>query len=301
MLGTSFPLASGQTAATYSLGDFWEYAVEARLDTLLGFGNVSGALMAEGETRAEVTAVSDGETTLTWTGEHLLRGRFTLPGETAEAVVTGTVETSYEEHRQMPYYLPVAFEALTTFEGTVSFIVNLAYTASLGLNATLPPSASSPTYPLEVGNRTFTTAATVASNVTVDFPGMGFENSTMEEVVSTIRWSVTESTSVEVPAGTFSGLRVQMEATTGFVPSPFQALIPGTVQVVHHSPAVGSPVLFQFLANGTEVGNASLEIYSLASSVPPPFWQSPIVLGGLLAIPIAVLLYRFLRERRRGL
>ncbi|MFQ6013576.1 MAG: hypothetical protein ACE5LS_08040, partial [Thermoplasmata archaeon] len=195
-LGAGLPLASGQAAATYSLGDFWVYAVEARLDTLLGFGNVSGSLVAEGETRAEVTAVSDGEATLTWSGEHALEGRFTLPGETVEAVVAGSIETTYEERRRTPYYLSVAFDAQTTFDGTISFIVSLAYTASLGLNATLPPNAASPTFPLEVGNRTFTTTATVASNVTVEFPGMGFENSTMEEVVSTIRWNVTESTSV---------------------------------------------------------------------------------------------------------
>ncbi|MFQ5552964.1 MAG: BatA domain-containing protein [Thermoplasmata archaeon] len=300
-LGAGFPFASGQAAATYSLGDFWEYAVEARLDTLLGFGNISGSLAADGETRAEVSAVSDDEATLTWSGEHALQGRFTLPGETIEAVVAGTIGTSYEEHRRSPYYLPVAFNAQTTFEGTISFIVSLAYTANLGLNATLPPSASSPTFPLEVGTQTFTTTGTVASNVMVEFPGMGFENSTVEEVMSTIRWNVTESASVEVPQGTFSGLRVTMEAVTGFVPSPFQGLVPGTVQVAHHSPDVGSPVLFQFLVNETEVGRASLTDFSYASSVPPPFWQNPIFLGGLLAIPIALLVYRYWRERRRGL
>ncbi|MFQ6012593.1 MAG: hypothetical protein ACE5LS_02990 [Thermoplasmata archaeon] len=293
--------ASGQAYPTFSPGDFWEYAVEARLDALLGVGNVSGALVAEGETRVEVTAVEGTEATLTWDGDLDLQGRLILPGENTEAAVSGTIKTTYEERRQEPHFLPLAFSARSAFEVTVTFVVTIPYTATLEVNATISPSASSPTYPLELEDRIFVTDATLVTNVTVDFLGLEIQNSTVDQVASTIQWNVTSSPSVEVPAGTFSGLRVQMEATTGFVPSPFQALIPGVVQVTHHSPTVGSPVLFEFFANGTEVGNASLRTYSYASSTPLPFWQNPIFLGSLLAIPIGVLLYRYWRERRRGL
>lgn len=293
--------ASAQAYPTFALGDFWEYTVDARLDALLGIGNVSGSLAAEGLMRAQVTAVAGGEATISWAGDLDLQGRITLPDETGEAGVSGTIETTYEERRQAPYLLPVAFEALTAFDVTVTFIVNVPYSATLGLNATIPPTSFPPTHPLEEGEGTFVTTATLAANVSVDFLGIEFENSTVEEVATAIRWSITPSMSVEVPAGSFSGLRVTTEAVTGFVPSPFQALTPGAVQVTHHSPTVGSPVLFQFFVNGTEVGNAALQTFSFGSSVPPPFWQNPIFLGGLLAIPIALLLYRYWRERRRGL
>lgn len=304
LLTTVAPLALGRAYPTYTLGDFWEYEVEARLDALLGIGNVSGSLVAEGLTRAEVVAVTNDEATLSWAGDLTLQGRFALPGETVEATITGTVETTYEERRQAPYFLPVAFDARTAFDGVVSFIVSVPYTARLDLNATFPPTPSSLTYPLEEGEGTFTTAATLASNLTVSFPllpGMGFQNDTEEEVTSTVQWNITPTTSVEVPAGTFSGLPVTMEPLTGFVPSAFQALIPGTIQVTHHSASVGSPVLFRFLANDTEVGSASLETYSYASSVTPPLWQNPLFIGGLLAVPIALLVFRYWRERQKGL
>ena len=168
--------------------------------------------------------------------------------------------------------------------------------------ATLPPDPTSPTYPLAEGDRTFTATTTLTTNLSVDFLGMTIENSTEEEVASTIRWIVTPSTSVEVPAGTFSGVQVSMEALEGFVPSPFQVLLPGAIQVTHHSGSVGNPVLYQFLANGTEVGSAALQTYSSASPpLPPPFWLNPLFIGGLLAVPIGVLLFRYWRERRRGL
>lgn len=296
-----FPIASGQEYPTYTVGDFWEYTVEARLDTLLGIGNVSGSLVANGKTDAEVISVAEGEAILSWSGNLALRGRIMLPGETVEAAISGTIETTYEERRREPYFLPVAFDAQTILDVTVTFIVTVPSTAHLVLNATIPPTAASPTYPLEVENRTFGTSATLETNVTVDFLGMGFQNSSVEEIASTIQWAVTPSEAVDVPAGIFSGSRVQMEATTGFVPSPFQALIPGAVQVTHHNPSVGSPVLFQFLVNETEVGRASLETYAFASSVPPPFWLNPLFLAGLLAVPVVFLLLRYGRERRRGL
>lgn len=300
LIGASLP-AAGQEYPTYSIGDFWEYGIEARLDTLLGLGNLSGGLIAEGDTRAEVSALTGGEATITWTGDLTLQGRFMLPGETTEASISGSIETTYEERRREPYFLPVATVSRTVLDLTIAFIVSVPYTATLEVNATIPPSAVTPTYPLAEGEETFGANAQVVTNLTFDFLGMGFENATEEEVFSVIRWSVTPSPVVDVPAGLFSGLRVELEPLSGFVPSPLQALVPGAIQVTHHSPSVGSPVLFQFLANGIEVGNASLETYASTSSVPPPFWQNPFFLGGLLAIPIAVLLYRYWRERRRGL
>ncbi len=293
--------ATAQDYPTFTLGDFWEYAVDVRLDTLLGFGNVSGSLRATGETRAQVSAVAQDEATVSWTGDLDLRGRLTLPGETAEAAISGTIETTFEEQRRGPYFLPVAFDARAVVEGAITFIVTVPYAATLVVNATVPPAAASPTYPLSEGTQTFTTTGTLATNLSVDFLGMGFENATVEEIPSTIRWDVTSFAMVEVPAGVFSGRRVTMEALTGFLPSPFYALIPGATQVIHHSASVGSPILYQFLANGTEVGRASLKTYAYASSVPPPFWLNPLFLGGLLAVPIALLLFRYGRERRRGL
>ncbi|MEE9173973.1 MAG: BatA domain-containing protein [Thermoplasmata archaeon] len=291
--------AAAQDYPTFTPGDFWEYAVDVRLDTLLGFGNVSGSLRATGETRAEVSAVSQIEATVSWTGNLDLQGRFTLPGETTEAAISGTIETTFKEQRQAPYFLPVAFDAQAVVDGAITFLVTVPLGATLVVNATVPPTAESPTYPLAEGTQTFTTSGTLATNLSVDVLGMGFQNATVGEVPSTIRWNVTSFAMVEVPAGVFSGLRVTMEALTGFLPSPFYALIPGATQVTHHSASVGSPVLYQFLANGTEVGRASLETY--ASSVPPPFWLNPLFLGGLLAVPIALLLFRYVRERRRGL
>ncbi len=295
------PTASGQGYPTYTLGDFWEYTVEARLDALPGIGNVSGALVAEGEMRVEVTAVEGTEATLTWDGNLDLQGRFTLPGESMEAAISGTIETTYEERRQEPHFLPLAFDARAVVDGAITFLVTVPLGATLVVNATVPPTAGSPTFPLSEGTQTFTTTGTLATNLSVVFLGMGFENATVDEVPSTIRWDVTPSAMVEVPAGVFSGLQVTMEALTGFLPSPFYALIPGATQVTHHSPSVGNPVLFQFFANETEVGRASLETYAYASSVPPPFWLHPLFLGGLLAVPIALLLFRYGRERRRGL
>ncbi len=293
--------ASAQDDPTFTLGDFWEYAVDVRLDTLLGFENVSGSLRATGETRAQVSAVAQDVATVSWTGDLDLQGRFALPGETGEAAISGTIETTFEEQRQAPYFLPVAFDARAVVDGAITFIVTVPYAATLVVNATVPPTAESPTYPLAEGTQTFTTSGTLATNLSVDLLGMGFQNATVEEVPSTIRWDVTSFAMVEVPAGVFSGLQVTMEALTGFLPSPFYALIPGATLVTHHSPSVGSPVLFQFLANGTEVGRASLETYAYASSVPSPFWLNPLFLGGLLAVPIALLLFRYWRERRRGL
>ncbi len=294
--------ASAQDYPTFTLGDFWEYSVDVRLDTLFGFGNVSGSLTATGETRAEVSSVGQDEANVSWTGALGFQGRFTLPGVTTEAPISGTIETTFEEQRRAPYFLPVAFDAQAdVVDGAVTFIVTVPFNATLVVNATVPPAAESPTYPLEEGTLTFTSTGTLATNLSVDFLGMGFETATAEEVPSTIRWDVTPSAMVEVPAGVFSGLRVTMEALTGFLPSPFYALIPGATQVTHHSASVGNPVLFQFLVNETEVGRASLETYASASSAPPPFWLNPLFLGGLLAVPVALLLFRYWRERRRGL
>ena len=293
--------ASAQDYPTFTLGDFWEYTVDLRLDTLFGFGNVSGSLVAIGETRAEVSAVAQDEATVSWTGDLDLQGQITLPGETIEATISGTIETTFEERRRAPFFLPVAFDAQAVLDGAINFIVTVPFAATLVVNATVPPAAQSPAYPLAEGTRTFTTAGTLATNLSVDVLGMGIQNATVEEVPSTIRWSVTQSENVEVPAGVFSGLKLTLEALTGFIPSPFYALIPGATQVTHHSPSVGSPVLFEFLANETEVGRASLETYTFASSVPPPFWLNPLFIGALLAVPVAVLLFRYWRERRRGL
>ncbi|MFQ5919701.1 MAG: hypothetical protein ACE5I4_06625 [Thermoplasmata archaeon] len=300
LMGTS-PPAAGQDYPTYSIGDFWEYSVEARLDTLLGLGNVSGDLTAEGDARAEVTAVTGGDATITWTGDLMLQGRFMLPGETTEAGLSGTIETTYEERRSDPYFLPVATSSQTILDLTITFIVSVPYTATLELNATIPATGGAPTYPLEEGERTFGTAAQLATNLTFEFLGMDFQNRTEEEVLSVIRWSVAPAPVVEVPAGLFSGLHVTLEPLSGFVPSPLQALVPGTVQVTHHAPSVGSPVLYQFLADGVEVGKASLESYASASTAPPPFWLNPLFIGGILAVPVALLLVRYWRERRRGL
>ncbi|MFQ5908402.1 MAG: hypothetical protein ACE5JE_06205 [Thermoplasmata archaeon] len=295
------PSASGQGYPAFSLGDFWEYAVEFRLDSLPGFENVSGSLVATGDARVQVTEAAPDDARLSWAGNLSLQGRFTLPGETADATISGTIAMAYEEQRRAPYFLPIAFDAQAVLDGAITFIVTVPYSATLQLNATAPPDPTSPTYPLAEGNRTFMTTTTLATNLSVDFIGMTIQNSTVEEATSEVRWIVTPSASVEVPAGTFSGSQVWMEALSGFVPSPFQVLLPGAVQVTHHSDLVGSPVLYQFLANGTEVGSASLQTYSYASNESPPFWQNPFFLGGILAIPIALLLYRYWRERRRGL
>ncbi len=293
--------ASAQDYPTFTLGDFWEYAVDLRLDTLFGFGNVSGSLRAIGETRAEVSAVAQDEATVSWTGDLELQGQITLPGEAIEAAISGTIETNFEEQRRAPYFLPVAFDAQAVLDGAINFIVTVPFAATLVVNASVPPAAESPTYPLAEGTQTFTTTGTLATNLSVDVLGMGIQNATLEEVPSTIRWSVAPSPTVEVPAGVFSGLQVTLEALAGFIPSPFFALLPGASQVTHHSPSVGSPVLFVFFANETEVGRASLKTYAYASSVPPPFWLNPLFIGALLAVPAALLLFRYWRERRRGL
>jgi hypothetical protein len=301
LFAAGIPTAWGQEYPAFSVGDFWEYAVEARLDTLLGFENVSGSLVATGDARVQVTASEEDVATLSWIGDLDLQGRFTLPGESAEASISGTIATAFEERRRAPYFLPIAFDAQAVLDGAVSFVFTVPYVATLQLNATVPPNGSTPTYPLAEEDRTFTATTTLITNLSAEFLGMTLENSTEEVVASSVRWTVIPSTSVEVPAGTFSGLQVSMEALTGFVPSPFQVLLPGATQVTHHSDSVGSPVLFQFVANGTEVGSAALQSYSFASSVPPPIWQNPLFIGGLLAIPIALLLYRYWRERRKGL
>ncbi|MDX1535091.1 MAG: hypothetical protein R3291_05675, partial [Thermoplasmata archaeon] len=49
--------ALGQDYPTYHLGDRWDYGVVARLDSLLGLENVTGEIQAEGDARAEVTAL----------------------------------------------------------------------------------------------------------------------------------------------------------------------------------------------------------------------------------------------------
>ncbi|MEE9197113.1 MAG: hypothetical protein V3U45_03125, partial [bacterium] len=131
--------ASAQDDPTFTLGDFWEYTVDVRLDTLLGFENVSGSLRATGETRAQVSAVAQDVATVSWTGDLDLQGRFALPGETGEAAISGTIETTFEEQRQAPYFLPVAFDARAVVDGAITFIVTVPYAATLVVNATVPP------------------------------------------------------------------------------------------------------------------------------------------------------------------
>lgn len=290
-------------APAYAEGDFWQYRVEGSLAELLGAGNLTGAFRVEGLVTARVTSVTESEASLNWSGDLSLQGQVTVPlGEgTAEASLSGSVGISHAEQRETPYFLPTGFQESVELDLSITLGFSVPYLATLETTGALPPVAEAPTYPLAGGDQEFTLSSSIASNVTVSFFGMEVRNSSAEEVDSQLRLAVSEGALMEIPQGTFSTVRVEMEALIGFVPGPFLGLLPGSTQVAHFSGEVGNALRFEFLQDGTEIGNASLQSFSHTSSTAPPFWQHPAFLGGLLAIPVAVLLYRYFRERREGL
>lgn len=121
-----------------------------------------------------------------------------------------------------------------------------------------------------------------------------------EGVTSVVEMSVAEGGEVQVSAGTFAPTQVVLEASEGIAPTPFQALCPGARQVAYYVPDVGNAVLLQFFIEDEEVGNATLRSYVCGVRT-TPLWQQPLVLGGLLALPAAVLLSLYFRERQKGL
>ncbi|MEE9173501.1 MAG: hypothetical protein V3U30_00830 [Thermoplasmata archaeon] len=288
----------------YTEGDTWEYRVEGRLDELPGIENLSASMRLEGAMTARVSSVGTGNATLTWAGRFSVQGEVTLPGDQGLGPVTlsGTLRTTFIEERMMPYVLATAFWNEAKFDLAITIGISVSASATLEMAAAIPPGPGAPTYPLEEGEHAFTTTATVESTVTVSLPILGTNvSSSIEEVPSSLRLEVTPIGPMEFPLGTFDTVRLVTEAVMGLAPSPFLVVLPGSSQVAYHAEEVGNPVALRFLRNGTEVGNASLQSYAYASRVSPPFWQHPVILGGLLAIPVALLLYRYWRERQRGL
>ncbi len=286
---------------TYSQGDRWEYQVEGRIVAMGGLTNFSGEVLATGLTVAKVEATEGDMTTISWESEFSISGNLSLPngGENGEASFQGSIEVDREEDLRMPYLLPVYIRDTTTLDLSVDVGFFLEYGATFATESSVTPTSSYPSFPLEEGERSVVFTTHVASNLSVSFLGATITNDSVDDVDSTLTMSVGPLEEVVVPAGTYQALKVRTLIVEGVAPVPFQLLFPGTEQVAYYSGEVGNMVLFQLFANGTEIGTAALRSFSLASQ--PPFWQQPVFLGLLLAVPVAILLFLYWRERRKGI
>ena len=294
-------------APSFTEGDSWEYRVVGRLDELPGAENLSVSLRIDGLMAARVSSVGESDTNMTWSGRLSVQGNLTLPGGGGprEITISGTVQVTYVERREMPYLLATAFQnrAVFSLNATLGqFPLPASATATAEIEATFPPSPGSPTYPLAEGEQRFNTTSRVASDLSFSIPSLGLEGQIhLDEVGSSLRIEVSPGEPMSFPFGTFPTVRLVTEVLTGLAPSPFFGILSGSKQVASYAEEVGNPLSFRFLQNDTEVGNATLLSFSTGTVVASPFWLNPIFLGGLLAIPIALLLFRYWRERRRGL
>ena len=293
-------------APSFTEGDSWEYRVVGRLDELPGAENLTVSLRLDGLMEARVSSVGERDANMTWSGRLSVEGNLTLPeGDgLGEVTISGNVQVTYVERREMPYLLATAFQNTAVFSLNATlggFPLPASVTATAAIEATSPPGPGSPTYPLAEGEHRFNTTSTVASDLSFSIPGLEGQSSSEDEVGSSLRIEVSPGEPMSFPFGTFPTVRLVTEVLTGLAPSPFFVIISGSKQVASYAEEVGNPLSFRFLQNDTEVGNATLLSFSTGTVVASPFWLNPIFLGGLLAIPIALLLFRYWRERRRGL
>lgn len=271
-----------------------------RVAALEGLENATGLLEATGTVTARVTQVRSDGVTLSWGGDLDVGGNITIPAEEMlEAQLEGQVSVFHEEQRSLAHVLPLAFEDENTFELTISAGFLVPYAATLRVHANMTPGEDYPVYPLGEGTQAFSVPTHLTTALTFTVFGIEFSNSSEEQVTSVVQLEVRDGGTLTVPAGTFATTEVILEALEGLAPGPLQALFPGAVQVAAYAPEVGNAVRIQFFLQDQEIGNATLQSFQYGTE--NPLWQNPLVLGGLLAIPVVVLLYLYLRERRKGL
>ncbi len=291
-------------APTYIVGNRWEYRLEGRIAALEGLGNLTGLLEVDGSSTGRVTSVDGGKVTILWQSDMTVSGSLLIPGEEGdlEASVQGSIEASRTEQFENSYFLPVEVTETTEFDLTVTVGFSVSYAASIQATAAVTPGLSYPDYPLEEGDLEFEAPVRIESNVTASLFGVELVNESREDVTSRIRLEVSSPLEVIVPAGSFQAVRVGTEIVAGVGLGPFAILFPGATQVAFHSEVVGNAVLLQFLGDGneTELGKAALRSFTYSTSQ-PPLWQQPLFVGGVLAVPVALLLYFYWRERRKGL
>ncbi len=299
--------AAAQTSSSieppnYSLGDRWEYLVNGQLASLAGFSGFPATIQIRGPVAAEVASTEGESTNLSWRGDLTLEGALSIPfmEGSPEAELSGGIALSREEQYEVPYFLPLSIQSTADFSIQITnFCPPAKCSASLELLANQTPGVSFPIYPLEEGDREVVILSQVETRVSFSFDGFQLENVSARELESVLLMNVTAGHEVDVPAGSFQALKVTTHVAEGMAFGFFQELFPGTRQVAYYSNEVGNAVLLQFFSNDTEVGNITLQSYYIGSA--RPIWQHPALIGGLLVVPAAILLYLSWRERRKGL
>lgn len=303
LFGLSGLSAAAQLAAlegpTFSSGDRWEYLINGRL-ALEALGNISGEAVATGLTVARVSSITGNAATLTWSTDLTASGNLSFPnGEAGGIPFEGSIVMNREEELQTPYHLPLEIRDTTTFQLSINIGISVEYAATLAVEASVTPTESYPSYPLAAGELQVDFPVQVTSNLSVSFLGAEITNRSTADFDTELRIDVGPTEEVVVPAGIFEAVPVRTVLIEGLAPGPFQLLFPGSEQVAYYAEETGNPVLLEVHANGTEIGNAQLRNFSHSSQ--PPFWQQPVFLGLLLAVPAAILIYLYWRERRKGL
>lgn len=293
-------------APAYSIDNVWRYSVRGPLGSLELFNNTTASIEVDGLATATITAVEEARLTMSWNSELFIEGvlSFPLEQDSVNATLSGTITLSSEEQYETPYFLPLTVNATSEFDLSLGMSgISIEGSATSQVAANITPGPSFPQYPLQVGEHRVEALTHVDSNFTLSFPFLDIqaENESSDVIATVLRLNVTEGPEVSVPAGTFQTVQVLTEVIQGVAFGPFQLLFPGTRQVAFYSNEVGNAVLFRFFAGDTEVGNATLRSYSYSPRSDTPLWQQPALVGGLLAIPAAILVYRFWRERRKGL
>lgn len=307
LLGPTFVGAQGETrldTPRYSLEDRWEYLVDGQLAGLPGLIESAGEITVGGLATGRVSSAGASGVTLSWTVELGLEGSisFQLNETTFQANLTGTIRTSQADRYQVPEFLPREAEATTGFDFALEVLgVPLPFTAASEVTTTHTPQADYPTYPLSVGEMMARFPTAVRANFTSVIAGIGFQNQTETDANTTLRLSVASPSSIAVPAGNFSAFQVQAELLEGMASLPLLGVFPADRQIGYYSNEAGNAVLVQFFLQEQLLGNATLRTFTYAPPAEIPFWQQPLFLVSLLAIPIVVLVLLYWRERRKGL
>lgn len=288
----------------YSLNDRWEYLLDGRIEELLGLNNSTGQIFVAGLGTGRVTSVNATGAVLAWTIGLSLNGNLTFQTDdfALQASLTGSVETMAEERHEFPDFLPREVQTSTVFDLTLAALgVQLPYTATLEVTTSHTPDATFPSYPLSVGESTARFLTHVQTNFSSSIFGMEIKNQSFLETDTSLRLSVAAPSAVEVPAGIFEAHEVQADVLEGVATVPLQGLFPADRQVGYHANRAGNAVLLRFFLQGQLLGNATLRSFTYSPAAEIPFWQQPVFLLSLLAIPIVVLVYLYWRERRKGL
>lgn len=302
-------LAAGEVATglqvdapQFDVGDRWEYRAEARLSTLLGLEETEATVDIQGTVVATVSSV--GEFTLIeWDGNLALEGGVTLDldRETVAASVGGHVRLDREEHHTLGAAIPRHMTSTVAFDLRVEVSgFGLDYGATLRHTVDHMPEEDLPRYPLVVGEREATFRTQWEISLAIAFFGLRVNESAEDARMTRARLTVGSLEEVHVPAGKRDTVPVTLDALGGPVLSPLQELLPGTLAVAYMAPDLALPVLLRYLDGDEEVGRLALTAFVPGGSGLPP-WALAALVGLALAVPVAFLVLRARRERRRGL